>query len=114
MIYAQLLLWIFAAGMLWRLRRENETLSRARRRTAALMRRLKRDRDSRQISFEACAEEMEDEFYRNVTLTVPSCPPIACEPRCTNEECRNQADAECERYVGPDSSAMYWCEQGDP
>lgn len=61
-------LFFVAFGGLGLLHSENIRLVRARRRTCAVMRRLKRDRDGRQISFEACAEELEDEFCRNVEL----------------------------------------------
>ena len=52
------------------------------------------------------------------TLTepdAPNCPPIDCPvERCTNEERQNMADAECEKYSGPNYEAIVYCMKGEP
>ena len=70
MIYLALTL---TAGLLARailtVHAENKRLRAARRRTAALMRRISRDRDAREESFQAAVEVCKEEVARNAALT---------------------------------------------
>jgi hypothetical protein len=61
--------FIVCAGLLIRLHRENEKLVRARRRTAAIMRRVRRDRDAHKESFQAAVEVCKEEVAKNAALT---------------------------------------------
>jgi hypothetical protein len=69
MIYLALILTAGAlARLILNVHRENARLRAARKRSAALLRRVRRDRDSREESFQAAVEVCKEEVAKNAAL----------------------------------------------
>lgn len=46
------------------------------------------------------------------TIIEPWCPAVECPAPCSPDDCHAAADAECQKYAGPEYFAMAYCARG--